>query len=118
MDRENYIMGQNYTSVVTSPFLCCADRESNCCTYVFFNDVKLVFTAMCSIWESLQREQQSNPANWNVLWAEAVSAAGQFEKTPFLKCLTTLETFSIFSIIVYQPSPTKQNVVLLIFIPL
>lgn len=49
MDRENYIMGQNYTSVVTSPFLCCADRESNCCTYVFFNDVKLVFTAVFSI---------------------------------------------------------------------
>lgn len=49
MDRENYIMDQNYTSVVTSPFLCCADRESNCCTYVFFNDVKLVFTAKCSI---------------------------------------------------------------------
>lgn len=48
MDRENYIMGQNYTSVVTSPFLCCADRESNYCIYVFFNDVKLVSKAKCS----------------------------------------------------------------------
>lgn len=85
MGRENYIMDQNYISVVTSPFLCCADRESNCCTYVFFNDVKLVFTAKCSIWESLQCEQHSNPADWNVLWAEAVSTAGQFEKKPVFK---------------------------------
>lgn len=45
MDREDYIMGQNYTLVVTSPFLCCADGENNYCIYVFFNDVKLVSKA-------------------------------------------------------------------------
>lgn len=49
MDRENYIMGQNYTSVVTSPFLCCTDRGSNYCIYVFFNDMKLVSKAKWSI---------------------------------------------------------------------
>lgn len=98
MDRENYIMGQNYTSMVTSPFLCCDDSQSNYCTYVSFNDVELVFTAKCSIWESLQRVQHSNPADWNVLQAETVSTAEQFEKNSVFKVSNnTLNIFNFFN---------------------
>lgn len=63
MDRENYIMGQNCTSVVTSTFLCCADSQSNYSIYVFFNDIKLVSEVNVVFEKSLQCEQHSNPAD-------------------------------------------------------
>lgn len=79
MDRENYIMGQNYTLVVTSPLLCCADRKSNCCTYIFFNDVKLVLQ------KSAVFERACNVSNRVIQLIEMSCGLSQFQLLGSLK---------------------------------